>query len=233
MSSNIVLNRQKLQKVESFFENYKKKLNDKGVKVNKCWEPNKILVKNKNCKINNYTNGINSTFDYLIKSYPKTDTYIPLIPDGDCKQAVLGTFEFLAAYFYYNNEHADNKFILLAAKDWSEELNKKFVTCIFNLFFNMNSCEFPIRLVLPKDVSNLLKADGTPRVTLYELCIILLQSEWFDVYEYPTDIKDEHRILFLKPKIQQSNDFINTSIKEGGKRHRTRKKRTQKAQYQK
>ena len=103
----------------------------------------------------------------------------------------------------------------------------------------MNSCEFPIRLVLPKDVSNLLKADGTPRVTLYELCIILLQSEWFDVYEYPTDIKDEYRILFLKPKIQQSkksnksNDSIKTSIKEGGKRHRTKKKRTQKAQYQK
>jgi len=117
MIPNTEGNRKKLQKVESFFENYQKNLNAKGVKVNTCWEPNNTLVNN-NCKINKYTTGVKETFAYVNKSYPNTNTYIPLIPDGKCKQAVLGTFEFLAAYFHYNkNYHKENsKFILLAAK---------------------------------------------------------------------------------------------------------------------
>jgi hypothetical protein len=198
----------------NFFINYSKSI--EKIKPNLCWKSNNT-IEQKNCVLNQFINGQNVTLTYISEHYPKTNEQIPMIPPYNCKQVVLGPFELIVPYFYYNIDIEDN-FILLAAKDWSETLNEKFVNCIFNLLFNgMTSCKFPIRLLLPKDVTKLLKVDGTPRVTLYELCIILLQSERFDVFEYPTD-NNEYRMLFLKPKSVKPNKSI-----KGGKRRYTKK----------
>lgn len=205
----------------NFFTNYSNRI--KNIKPNPCWKFNNILDEKK-CDLNQFINGQNVTFKRIRNHYPKTNEQIPMIPPYNCKQVVLGPLELIAPYFYYNMDIED-KFILLAAKEWSDTLNAKFVHCIFNLLFNdMKSCVYPIRLVLPKlvfteDVNKLLKANKTPRITLFEVCIILLYADKFDVDKYPTADIIPYDILFLKPKIQPL-------IKQGGK-----KKRTQKAHY--
>ena len=212
----------------NFFTNYSNRI--KNIKPNPCWKFNNTLEQ-KNCVLNQFINGQNVTLTYISEHYPKTNEQIPMIPPYNCKQVVLGPFELIAPYFYYNMDIED-KFILLAAKKWSDTLNAKFVNCIFNLLFNdMNSCKFPIRLVLPKlvlpeDINKLLKDDKTPRITLFELCIILLYADKFDVVKYPTADIIPYHILFLKPKIQ-------LLIKQRGKIRQIKKKRTRKAQYQK
>jgi hypothetical protein len=215
-----------VQLVPSMFpNNYSKKLANKGITIPSCWNYNNTMTINK-CNIKKYTNGQNNTFNFINKSFPTTgDIDIPLIPKNGTKESVLGTFEYLAQYFKYNKEHGET-FILLAAKNWTEELNRDFVNCMFNGLFEGTTS---IRLVLPKDVTKLYK-DGKPRVTLYELCIVLIESKKFEVLEYVTSEDTPYRIIFLKRKNasarKNGTNTIRNNQKIGGKR--TRKHNTKK-----
>lgn len=128
-----------------------------------------------------FQNGVPSTLTYVEENFPYDPTFmIPEVPEKGCKQVVLGTFELIAPYFYYNKNVSDT-FILLAAENWSVELNTKYVSCAFQLLLQNQSCRYPVRLLLPNEPRDLLKTNGTPRVTLFELCIILHQDKRFNV----------------------------------------------------
>lgn len=202
----------------NFFTNYSNRI--KNIKPNPCWKFNNTLEQ-KNCVLNQFINGQNVTLKRIRNHYPKTNEQIPMIPPYNCKQVVLGPLELIAPYFYYNMD-IEEKFILLAAEHWSKELNEKFLSCVFKLLFqDIISCKYPIRVILPIDTNTLLK-NKNPRITLYELCIILLHTNMFKVFEYPTS-NNTYYILFFVP--------IKSSILIGRKRRLTKKKTNSKAHY--
>lgn len=138
---------------------------------------------------------------------------IPFLPESRCKQVVLGTFELIAPYFQYNRDHPeDPPFILLSSHHWSDELNKNFVSCAFALLLHNNTCQYPIRIVLPSDPTQLVRINKngkrSPRITLLELCIVLQEMDHFTFYQ----MSEDPMLYLLKPKVK------------GGKR-RTRRAR--------
>jgi len=209
----------------TFFTNYER--NIQNIQPSSCWSYESLLTKNE-CDMEPFFDGIESTRKYVEERFryepdtrlvhiSNTETVsidsIPNIPTEEgCKQVVLGTFELIAPYFYYN-KLISNKFILLAAEHWTEKLNQKYVSCAFNMLLHNNSCDFPVRVLLPNDVQRLLKANKSPRATLFELCIILQQSKRFEVYEYPLEGMD-YGLYFMKH-----------IPGKGGKRRQTQRRR--------
>ena len=181
----------------TFFTNYEHNL--QKIQPSSCWSYESLLTKEE-CDMAPFFDGVESTRKYIEKHFPYDSTTmsdIPNIPTEEgCKQVVLGTFELIAPYFYYN-KHVYDKFILLAAEHWTEKLNQKYVSCAFKMLLHNNSCSFPVRVLLPNDLHRLLRANKSPRATLFELCIILQQSKRFEVYEYPLEGID-YGLYFMK-----------------------------------
>lgn len=181
----------------NFFKNYETKI--RNINPSSCWKYESTLTK-QNCDMAPFFNGLKSTSDYVKKNFRYDVTTrlvriseseymsiddIPHIPEEGCRQVVLGTFELIAVYFYYNELYKTDKFILLAAENWTEKLNQEYVSCAFNLLLHNQPCKYPVRLLLPKNPMTFLRANKSPRATLFELCIILQQSKRFNVYQYP------------------------------------------------
>ena len=180
-----------------------------------------------------FFDGLESTREYVKKNFtydPDTRLVnlsdketvsvdsIPNIPEIGCKQVVLGTFELIAPYFYYNEINHTDTFILLASNHWTEHLNQEYVSCAFKLLLQNQPCEYPIRVLLPLNSKKLIKTNGSPRATLFELCVILQQSKRFEVYEYPLE-GQSYGLYFMK-------HIPGT----GGKRTRTNRRRTRRHQ---
>jgi hypothetical protein len=131
---------------------------------------------------------------------------IMLVPQAPCKQVVLGPLEDLVTYvLYVKCQLALNippSFAILAHSEWTEELNKQFVTCASNKGNQM--CEFQIRLLLPQDKARLYGATW-PRITVKEICILKALSASFDAWQYvgnrtPFHVCLPYRVLFLRNK---------------------------------
>jgi len=179
----------------NFFTNYKRNLNT--ITPSACWTYESLLTQ-KTCDMAPFFNGVDSTQAYIEQHFPYDSTLPILYPPTEegCKQVVLGTFELIAPYFYYN-KYVSDKFILLAAKHWSEKLNQEYVSCAFQMLLHNASCQFPVRVLLPNDLSRLVRTNRSPRITLFELCIVLQQSNRFKVYEYPME-GYPYRMYFMK-----------------------------------
>ena len=179
----------------NFYNKYER--NIATIKPSACWTYESLLAK-KDCDMASFFDGLDSTSTYVRTHFPDSMIDPPNIPEEGCKQVVLGTFELIAPYFYYNERHDVKPFILLAADHWTEHLNQKYVSCAFKLLLNNQSCEYPIRVLLPNDVEKgLVRANGSPRATLFELCIILQQFKRFSVFEYPLE-GQSYRLYFMK-----------------------------------
>ena len=191
-------NKSGLVRTNTFFANYENKI--KNIQPSHCWTYEKLLTE-KECDMTPFSNGIESTRKYVEEHFPYDPTIvIPNIPTEEgCKQVVLGTFELIAPYFYYNKMNNTDTFILLAAEHWTEHLNQTYVSCAFKMLLQNQSCIYPIRVLLPNDVEKgLLRANRSPRATLFELCIILQQSKRFEVYQYPQSEGQSYGIYFMK-----------------------------------
>jgi hypothetical protein len=210
----------------TFFKNYETKI--KNIKPSSCWKYESSITK-QNCDMAPFFNGLKSTSDYVKKNFRYDEStrlvhisesesisidQIPHLPEEGCRQVVLGTFELIAVYFYYNEVYQTDKFILLAAENWTEKLNQEYVSCAFNLLLHNQPCQYPIRLLLPKNPITFLRANKSPRATLFELCIILQQSNRFNVYQYLMD-NQSYDLYFMK----------HISGKGGRRSRTTRKKR--------
>ena len=139
-----------------------------------CWTYQSLITQQE-CDMNPFFDGLKSTGDYVKKQFKfdkntdlvyisDTETVsihdIPNIPEDGCKQVVLGTFELIDVYFYYN-EMIANKFILLSAENWTENLNQMYISCAFKLLLDNQSCAYPIRILLPMDENMLLRTNKT------------------------------------------------------------------------
>lgn len=188
-----------------------------------CWIK-KVFNTKKNeetCMRSNFFNGWNDTLAFINKRYPMSDSEkiakineIPFLPEPGCKQVVLGTMELIAPYFYYNEMHEEEPFILLASQHWSEELNINYVSCAMSLLLGNQACVYPIRLLLPKDNYQLLSPNLKPRITLYELCILFQYSNKFNTEEHDMG---NYIIFLFKPMIAPHT--------KGGTRRKTRRHR--------
>ena len=203
----------KLIKSNTFYKNYGEKINK--IRPSSCWRNEHITDPSK-CNVSAtsaFFDGLESTQRYVEKMFPYDENTrtvrisdkevvsidsIPMIPDGECKQVVLGTFELIAVYFYYNKLIA-NKFIVLAAENWTESLNAHYVSCAFARFLKNQTCEYPIRLLLPNHSEQLLRSNKTPRATLFELCIILSKSGLYDAYRVEDLEAHSYTTYFMKP----------------------------------
>jgi hypothetical protein len=176
--------------------------------------------------------------DYL----KQMELEIPLIPQPPCQQIVLGTMEDLVVYvMYVRCQVALGKipsFSILATNDWTPEINQEFVSCA--LPNTDKSCEFNIRMLLPKQKDRILTKDGQPRITKFEVCILLAMEGKYNGWEYVGSKTPPHhaclknyRILFLRDATNQ------TPVRQGGgymrkinwknlirRNHRTKKRRT-------
>ena len=185
---------------------------------------NKNLFRNIECFKKQFENGIKSTRSYIKKTYKYNAntkkvyinttnntqmidiTDLPsklakLNKNSKCKMVVLGTFELIAPFYYYNEEY-DDVFTLLSAENWTEELNEKYVSCALLTLFNNRFCDYPICLILPKDLTKLRKANGSPRATLLELTMFMLDSEMLstlnlDFYEVSLPDVSSFRVYLL------------------------------------
>lgn len=90
---------------------------------------------------------------------------IPNIPNCS-NQVVLGIKEHIAPYFKYNKDHDSVFFLICSDMNWTENANNIFIRCAS--LGKLNDCEYPIRLLLPKDKTKLFN-NKKPRVTIYEL----------------------------------------------------------------
>jgi len=195
----------------TFFTNYER--NIKNIQPSACWTYDSLITKEE-CDMAPFFDGVESTRKYVESNFHyDPTTIIPNIPGKGCKQVVLGTFELIAPYFYYNKMNNADTFILLAAEHWTEKLNRTYVSCAFKMLLQNQACTYPIRILLPNDVQKgLLRANRSPRATLFELCIILQQSKRFEVYEYPLE-GQSYGLYFMK-------HIPGT----GGRRRRTRRR---------
>jgi len=177
----------------------------------KYWNKNNINFKN-SCNINNYTNGVTSTMNYIktINNLSEYPTSIYKIPTGTCKQVVLGTLD--GIHDYFNKK----EYLVLASNNWSEELNKNFVLCSLKALFNKQAaCKYHIRIIIPKDRTKLITHNNKPRITLLELCLFLQESNMFTIYKYKFPSNIESAIdydMYFVSKItsnQTSNKTLN------------------------
>ena len=133
---------------------------------------------------------------------------IPMMPERAGLQMCIGTSEYLAPYYVYEKtaENVAPRFLILSAEDYNASINRRFLTCGLRSLlvgqreevkttwrgnskslipdekvFSQAKDEFPIRLVLPLPVEDMLSgnqevtlASGAPqditRVTYGELC---------------------------------------------------------------
>lgn len=165
-------NMQKLTKnvfrnIECFQKPFKNGVESTRAYIKKTYKYNPITK-------NVYINTTNNTQTINITDLPKK--LAGLNKNSTCKMVVLGTFELIAPFFYYNEEY-DDVFTLLSAENWTEELNEKYVSCALLILLNNRSCDYPMCLILPKNLTKLRKANGSPRATLLELTMLMLDSE--------------------------------------------------------
>lgn len=194
------LNKEILRKLTNSYKNINNKNNNKNFvcpylpshNISNC--NNKRFYNGENEAIEYSLNLLESNqYKYKLK-YPKsaykknqnnelpknnTNLYkIPLIPDNqyNCHQCIIGTFEHTCHYILYN-KNVKKIFNISVAKNWSQVLNEKYIDCIINLAFSGlkdPSCKYPIRLILPKNLTKINKDNKvTTRITYLELCIIL------------------------------------------------------------
>jgi hypothetical protein len=168
-----------------------------------------------------FQNGKISTIEYVESKYPLNDnksiTYntnakpinYEIIPslilklneiknDDPCKIVVLGTFELIAQFFYFN-KHERDVFTLLSAENWTEELNQKYLSCALHLALNNKTCKYPICVILPKNFEKLYRANGTPRATLLELTLLVFNSD-FNIHKLNISREYEFDLYVLSKK---------------------------------
>ena len=162
----------------------------------KCWPEHIDIAQRKNiCKSPAFFNGRENTIKYINSIYPMTEeekdkkiNSIPDLPKNGCQQVVFGTLSSIAPYFYHNQRQIEQgkqvKFIILSAKNWTEELNMDFVQCAFFLTFTPPNCPIPIRFLIPNDNKDLTyynkKEHHTKaRITLKEVCDTIKYSNRF------------------------------------------------------
>jgi len=175
----------------------------------------RVSVSYNTCAIDPFQNGKVSTRKYINEKYPMIDERLYSIPRlvadmnpvRGCQMVVLGTFELIAPFFNYNkkkhNTNGTEPFILLAAEHWTEELNQRYISCAFELLFTNKTCTYPICIILPKNLSLLKRNNGSPRVTLLELSIIVVESNKFTIHMIELGNEYEFTIYLLKPKEKQ------------------------------
>jgi len=148
----------------------------------------------------------NETITYNTKAKPINYKIIPSLilelneikNDDLCKIVVLGTFELIAQFFYFN-KHERDVFTLLSAEKWTEKLNENYVSCALHLALNNKTCKYPICVILPKNFSKLYRANGTPRATLLELTILVFNSD-FNIHKLNISPEYEFDVYVLASK---------------------------------
>ena len=171
-------------------------------------------------KKNSFFDNIQSTLTYVKTKTSPVDNavppyVIPEIPQAG-KQVVLGTLELIKPYFLYNEGNPNSPFLMLSSDDntWSEDLNASFIICsLYNYLQNPPARPYTVRLVLPRNINNLIArytdSSGVnrevARVTLKELFLLrkifieLKLANNFDVYRYEPS-HDEFDIYFFEPQ---------------------------------
>ncbi len=144
------------------------KLDEIKKKLKDNWQPIKGNVSEicNNVKGKSYT-GYEDTFKYfqnINTSYP-----IYKIPKHCENQIVLGQKEYIKDYFNYIETHSSPKFFILTNKNWTENDNNLFVRC--GAIGQLNDCKYPIRILLPKNHTELFN-NNNYRITLLELLTI-------------------------------------------------------------
>ena len=114
---------------------------------------------------------------YMAMSFSKLRALVPRFPSSTCKQLVIGAGEDIVLYIAINDKYvAASKpppFTLYMPGTWTHDNNRLFMQC--GVRHLLNACtanQHYLRILLPKDLSRLLNADGEPRVSFLEMMTI-------------------------------------------------------------
>ncbi len=144
------------------------KLNEIKKTLKDNWQPIKGNIHDicNNVKGKSYTG-----YEDAAKYFQNTNiTYhIHKIPKNCENQIVLGQKEYIQDYFNYIENNDSHKFFMLTDKNWTENDNNLFVRC--GVIGQLNDCKYPIRILLPKNHTELF-ANNNYRITLLELLTI-------------------------------------------------------------
>ena len=174
------------------------------------WNNHNITDKKCLKQLSMFTNNLNGTILFCNKkclkynnlSLYKLQKLIPYIPkEIECKQIIIGILEHISLYLEYNKKIENSHFLLLTSKEWSENLNKNFISCALRGLLYNNLCKYSIRILLPKNINLLLKNYNNKivdRITLLELCIIINKIDNFNIFINKTFNKDYDILLLQK-----------------------------------
>jgi hypothetical protein len=159
---------------------------------------------------------------------------VPL-PRTGCKEVVFGLSKDLYRYFEHNTiaDRPYGDFIILAVENWSEYINKLFLSCAIQNKLN-DKCGLPIRILIPKEAKMLTRRQNEttmPRITNYEFKMFydaLFKQNWDRSMHHKfiqTDENFTYDILLLNTKGSSSGG---KSKKYRSKKHRSKKYRSKK-----
>lgn len=140
---------------------------------------------------------------YMSMTIEEQEINIPIIPTSNCSQVVLGTMEDLTKYIVYNNTNLQKNekipFSILQTADWDEKTNIAYIYCAYYGHLRNSDCKYPIRILLPKDMTRLINTEGAARVTLKELCFIckLVKTDQKIIKILTMDDRYDYNILFV------------------------------------
>jgi hypothetical protein len=167
------------------------KIKKEVIKIDSCWAPIDLHKNHCETLIPTFKDGFMESYNFCkvcsIYAHHTLDDLKQLIPffptDKDCKQLVIGPIELLAPYLSYLSKDPDAPFFISTAKNWTVDLNKILLTCGMLMNLQNARCEYPVRILLPKNIEDLYRDDMKPRITLLELCIVLKYLHNFEVYK--------------------------------------------------
>lgn len=84
-----------------------------------------------------------------------------------CKPVILTLMELYIPFLYVLDT-----ITILATSAWTELLNTKHVICALKKYLG-NGCDFPLFIIIPKNMTLLFRPDGSPRVTIQEIWMVL------------------------------------------------------------
>jgi hypothetical protein len=84
-----------------------------------------------------------------------------------CKPVILTLMELYIPFLYVLDT-----ITILATSAWTELLNTEHVICALKKYLG-NGCDFPLFIIVPKNMTLLFTPDGSPRITIQEIWMVL------------------------------------------------------------